>query len=690
MPAFHLSRSLVLCATLALVQTSRANAVDPILDKPAAAIANVDNDPAIQKAINAVYPALVLINVLMEEGEDGRMKKMQGSGSGTIVSEDGYVVTNHHVAGRGTRFVCRLSNREEIDATLVGTDALADIAVIKLDLSTRRLAGQPLPVARFGDSTNLKVGAPVLAMGSPGGLSQSITRGIVANTEMIVPRHMISMVLDGEKVGELVRWIGHDAIIFPGNSGGPLVNLDGEIIGVNEVGIASLGGAIPANIAKQVAAELIAKGSVTRGWIGLEAQPLLRSMPDEKGALVATVFEGSPADRAGIKAGDFITGYNGIRLPDCHAAEDIPTFNALILGSKVGSEAEIHGLRDGKPMAWKLTVEERQPNQAKEIEARGWGLTLRNLTRVSALEKHRDNSNGVLVDTVKTGGPSAESRPALATGDIITRVADKPVNNCADLLAITESLTTGKENPIPVLVGFERAAEKLVTVVKVGPAPQSTKPLQAEKPWFGASTQVLTPDLAEALGAEGKKGVRVTAVAKDSPAEKAGVKEGDLLLKLDGKVINASRPEDSDVFAESIRGYAIDATVEVGGIRDATPVTHKITLGRLPSDDADMVEYKDDLFEFTVRDLSAARRRSNHLADDLQGVVVEKIIASGWAALAGLVPGDIILEIDHKPVASTETLVAQFKGYRDTKPRRIVLFVKRGARNVFLEIEPRW
>src|SRR6185295_5239678 len=205
---------------------------------------------------------------------DGRMKKMRGSGSGAIISAEGHILTNHHVAGRGTRFVCTLSTREEVDATLVGTDALADLAIIKLDLATRRLKDQPLPVAKFGDSDKLRVGDVVLAMGSPGGLSQSITRGIVANREMIVPRNQIAMTLDGEKVGELVKWIGHDAVMYPGNSGGPLVNLAGEIVGVNEVGIASLGGAIPSNLAQKVAQELIAKGNITRSWIGLEAQPL--------------------------------------------------------------------------------------------------------------------------------------------------------------------------------------------------------------------------------------------------------------------------------------------------------------------------------------------------------------------------------------------------------------------------------
>jgi len=209
----------------------------PLLDRNRGEVLNAD----IQRAVDAVYPALVRIHVVFEEGQRGRMEKKRASGSGAIISEDGYLITNHHVAGRATRIVCRLSNREEVDAELIGTDPLSDIAVLKLDLSTRRDPTAPLGVARFGDSDKLQVGDVVLAMGSPAGVSQSVTKGIVANTEMISPGG--GMRLDGENVGELVRWIGHDAVIYGGNSGGPLVNLAGEIVGVNEVGIGSLGGA---------------------------------------------------------------------------------------------------------------------------------------------------------------------------------------------------------------------------------------------------------------------------------------------------------------------------------------------------------------------------------------------------------------------------------------------------------------
>jgi len=646
----------------------------------------------VEDAIRKVYPALVRIYVVMEEGEDGRMRKMQGSGSGAIISPEGHVLTNHHVAGRGTRFVCTLSNREEIDATLVGTDALSDLAILKLDLSTRRLKDEPLAVATFGDSDKLKVGDVVLAMGSPGGLSQSITRGIVANTEMIVPKHQISLTLDGESVGELVRWIGHDAVIYPGNSGGPLVNPAGEIVGVNEVGIASLGGAIPSNVAKKVAAELIAKGSVTRSWIGLEVQPLLRSMAEEKGALVASVWKDSPAAQAGIKPGDFITAYQGTTIADCHAAEDIPTFNGMVLGTTPGTKVTLTGFRDGKPQSWEMTTIVREPNMAKENELREWGLTARDFTKVSALEKYRESKDGVLVDTVRGGGPSAEAKPALRGSDVIIRVGGKPVHNREELAAFTAEFTKGLDGPKPLLVEFERNREQLATVVKVGPVKDPLRPRLAEKAWMGAATQVITDELATALAIPGKKGVRVTALAPDSPAAKAGLKEGDLLLKLDGRVINARRPEDAEILPELILAYPVGTTVEFEGQRDGQAQKWPVALAARPIDDSELTEHKDELFEFTARQLSSAQRddAKERQGEDPVGVSVLKVEPSGWAALGGLAPDDIILNIDGQPTNDIESLKAKLATLTEAKPRSVVFGIRRGPRTQFLEIEPRW
>ena len=145
-----------------------------------------DRDEAIEKSIDRVFPALVRIFVLSDNPEAGRIEKMPSAGSGVVISKDGYIITNHHVAGRARHLVCRMYDGEEIEAKLVGTDALADIAIIKLDLSHRKNKS-PLAVAKFGDSDKVRVGDTVLAMGSPMAVSQSVTKGIVANTSLMIP-----------------------------------------------------------------------------------------------------------------------------------------------------------------------------------------------------------------------------------------------------------------------------------------------------------------------------------------------------------------------------------------------------------------------------------------------------------------------------------------------------------------------
>jgi serine protease Do len=239
-------------------------------------------------------------------------------------------------------------------------------------------------------------------------------------------------------------------------------------------------------------------------------------------------------------------------------------------------------------------------------------------------------------------------------------------------------------------VSFERGREKLVTVIKVGPEPDPRKPQVAEKPWLGAVTQVITADLQEPLGVPGKKGMRITSIVPSSPAEKAGLKEGDLLLKLDGRVINASRPEDSEVLPELIRAYPVDASIEFDAIRDGQAVKLSVKLERRPQDDNELPEYKDDRFEFTARDLSKSRRVSAGVADSVKGVSIEKVESNGWAALGGLVTGDVLMRIDDREIDSIATLKGLLTAFRETKPRRITLFVQRGTRTLFLEIEPRW
>jgi serine protease Do len=670
-----------------LIGSLVAAAEEPPVGRPAPS-ADAASRERIERAVDRVYPTLVRIDVVMEAGDGGRMQKSRGTGSGAIISPEGYIVTNHHVAGRGSRITVRLTNREELPATLVGTDPLSDLTVLKIDPAARRDPARPLPHATFGDSDALRVGDVVLAMGSPAGLSQSVTQGIVSNLAMVMPRGGLE--IDGESVGELIRWIGHDAVIFPGNSGGPLVNLAGEIVGVNEIGVGSLGGAIPANIAKAVSTEIIAAGRVARSWIGMGVQPLLKSQHADGGVVVGSIIPDGPAARAGIEPGDIVTSFNGTPIPAARSAEDVPAFNRLVFAVPVGGSVPVKGLRAGTPREWTITTEIREPTLPKELEVQPLGVTVRDVTRLLALNRRRSTTDGAVVVGVRNGGGASEAKPALRPGDIVTRLGDAPIARAADLQTAAAAIAKTASDPVPTLVTFVRSADELVTVARIGAAAAEERVQAPVRPWLGAQTQVLTREIAEALGVTARKGVRVTHVVPRSPAEAAGMKVGDLLLKLDGRVIPAGSPTDTDVFDSLIREYPSDATVAFDGLRAGAPLRLDATLAASPATSGELATFRDDAFELTVRDMPLAERIAERMPADSPGVRISTVQPNGWAALAGLASGDVIESIDGKGVKTAADVEAILKSCRDTKPRQVVFFIRRGVATAFAEVEPRW
>jgi serine protease Do len=650
----------------------------------------------IERAIAKVYPALVRIHVVTVDYEGGRERKFQASGSGAIITPEGHVITNHHVAGKARRITCTLASKEEVPAALVGTDALADIAILKLDLKARRDPFEPIPVASFGDSDALRVGDRVLAMGSPLALSQSVTMGVVSNLDMIMPQFLSiagGFRLDGEDVGSLVKWIGHDAQIFPGNSGGPLVNLRGEIVGINEIGF-GLSGAIPGNLAKRVASEIYRYGEVRRSWVGLELQPLLKGGEVDRGVLVAGVVDGSPAAKAGVQPGDILLSWDGQAL-SARFHEQIPLVNRAILETPVGKPVTFTilrtnptGSREKKSLS--LVTVLRPKAQGREMEFRSWGMTGREITMLSAKELQRDAPSGVIVSSVRAGGPASEAKPPLTEGDIVVEVGGKKLETLDDLLAVTAAIVEGKNKPVPALVAFERNGEKIATVVKLGPPVAESRPPEAKKAWFPAATQVLTAPLAEILGLKGKTGVRLTRVFPGTAAEAAGLEVGDIIVALDGEPIPASQPEHQDVFATMVRQRKIGQKVELSVIREKKELKIALELPERPREGPELGEYKDELFEFTVRDISFADRLKNRWEAQIEGAIVSAVEPGGWAQLAQLKVGDLVTEVDGVRVTDRKSLEAVMAEIAKRRPAHVVFRVRRGIHTLFVEIEPAW
>lgn len=659
----------------------------PAISAPRQSDVSAATQAQIDKAIEKVRPALVRIRVVSADYEGGREVKGQGVGSGAIISEDGYIITNHHVAGHARRMFCTLWNREEIEADLIGTDPLTDISIIKL----RPEKPRKFKFVTFGDSDAIRVGDSVLAMGSPRALSQSVTLGIISNTEMVIPRFWGSrsqLQLDGENVGGLVRWIAHDAAIYGGNSGGPLVNLKGDIIGINEISY-GLSGAIPGNLAQSVAKELIAKGKVQRSWLGLDVQPLFKRSTEERGILVSGVLDDSPASRAGLRAGDILLQLNGEET-NVRFDEQMPEFMKLSTSLPLGKEVPVRFSRDGKEMKAVIVPVERGEIYPKERELKDWGITVRNISALAAREMKRENRDGVMVTSVRPGGPAGEAKPSIDSRDIIVEVNGKPVKSVEELVELTTNLTAGKTDRIPVITTFERRAARYLAVVRIGIQELKDPGLEVTKAWLPIETQVISREIARQLGQPTLRGFYVTRVYSGSTAEKAGLQAGDFITAVDGENLTATGAEHEDELRTLIRQYDIGKAVELSVLRNLTRTNLTVELARSPRLQREMKKYRNEDFEFTVRDVSFFDAAQEQWETNQSGALVEDVRSGSWAELGSLYVGDLILEIDGKEIVNVESVRREMEALAAAKKTVVIMKVRRGIHTLYLEMEPNW
>ena len=347
--------------------------------------------------------------------------RTQGAGSGVIISKDGYILTNNHVIEGAKEVTVTVADKNEYKARVVGADPKTDLAVLKIE------ANKSLPSAALGDSEQLKVGDWVVAIGNPFGLSHTVTSGIVSAKGRVIG------------AGPYDDFIQTDASINPGNSGGPLFNMRGKVVGINTAIIPygqGIGFAIPVNTAKPLIPQLVSKGEVTRGYLGVSIQSITPDLAkalkieDREGALVADVISGSPAEKGGIERGDIIIAYDGKAVKDSH---DLP---AMVAATPVDKEVTVTILRHGKEQNLTMQVG-KLPSEEAKLEtsvqpAKGkWGLQLHELNPQIAHQLRIKADQGVAVVGVEPGSPADEA--GMRQGDVIVEVDRHPVESLNDV-----------------------------------------------------------------------------------------------------------------------------------------------------------------------------------------------------------------------------------------------------------------
>ena len=361
-----------------------------------------------------------------------REYEQSGLGSGVIITNDGYILTNNHVVENADKIKVTLSDKREFDAEIKGRDPETDIAVIKINANN-------LPTATLGDSDKAKVGEWVLAIGNPFGLQHTVTAGIISavgRTNMGVTQYE--------------DFIQTDAAINPGNSGGPLVNLDGEVIGINTFIFSRSGGymgagfAIPINMARKIMDQLINKGKITRGWLGVSIQDLneelakFLELKQTKGIVVRQVEVGSPADKADIKSNDIILKIAGKQI------ETTKQLMQVIAGFVPDTEVEITILRGDKEISKKVKITEKQAltasagKKGSTESQEKLGLEVRELTDELAEQYDLKGQKGVIITKILSG--SLAERAELQVGDLITEINGYGIKNIDDYRKAVEKL----------------------------------------------------------------------------------------------------------------------------------------------------------------------------------------------------------------------------------------------------------
>lgn len=387
-------------------------------------------------------------------------RKTQTLGSGFLLSENGYIVTNYHVVkgASATDIEIKLTNKKEFKGDkvkIIGTDRRTDIALLKIE------SDEKLPYLKFGDSDIVKVGDWAIAVGNPFHLEGTVTVGVISakgRTNIPLP--------EGP---DFQSFLQTDAAINPGNSGGPLVNIRGEVVGINTAittptgGNVGIGFAIPANLARHIIDELIKEGKVTRGYLGVYLQEITEdlkealNLPSLEGVLISDVVDNTPASKAGLQSGDVVIEFDGKKV------EDLQAFRINVAATAVGKKVSMKILRDGKVRVFKVTLEE-YPEQVSDAGVENdkkhmLGLTVINVTDAQAQRFNLEATTGVVVIDVKPDSPTSDA--GIAVGDVILSIDKKNIDDIKTYQKTIAKLKEGK----PVIFQIQRKERKLYVAV---------------------------------------------------------------------------------------------------------------------------------------------------------------------------------------------------------------------------------
>jgi serine protease Do len=410
--------------------------------------------------------AVVRIDVRETTFSNGAQRLQRGVGSGVIVSDEGHILTNAHVVSpQAVEISITLASLERAEAHLVGWDHWTDLALLQLDLEKVKARGLEFAVAQFASPERPAAGQTVYAVGTPNGLTRTVTRGIISNPERFFAA---SDTINGYETGYFNTWLQTDAAINPGNSGGPLVLPDGRIVGINTrgyLGANNLAFAVPANTAREVIADLLEEGRVRRSNIGIRPGPLqdleaFFKLQANEGMLINNVDTGSPADSAGLQAGDIVLSIDGEPV-DGRFPEQLPDILRRIARRVPGTALQLEVKRGDKVHTFEVVTEELESRVGEQAAFEKWGLSVQKISRAVARERRLESALGVLVIGVQAAFPA--SKAGLFPGDIITSVNRQPLESMEDLRRLHKDF---KEEPRQLLLEVLRDRQVSYLVLK--------------------------------------------------------------------------------------------------------------------------------------------------------------------------------------------------------------------------------